>query len=84
MIEKFKIDNDGQHTHIYIGEKEIPRITNFNLSQGVGEIPTLELTIYPQMESLELEGKIICKYYDLNGKELILKEIEGDNNDTSK
>lgn len=84
MIDKFKINNDGRHTRIYIGDKEIPRIVSFNLSQGVGEIPALELTIYPQMEPLELEGKIICQYYDLDGKELILKEIEGDNNDTSK
>lgn len=68
---KIKIIKDGLSTHIYIDGKEIPRITNYYLSQSIGELPNLELNMIPDIKQIEIDGIVTYKYFDLDGTELI-------------
>lgn len=82
MKSIFKIKQDGHITRLFVGKKQIPRVRSYKLSQSVDEIPILTLEVIPDIKQIELDGEIIYKYYDIDGKELILKE--GAKNDTSK
>ena len=73
-INKLEISNDGIYSRIKIDGKEIPRVRNYELSQCVGEIPILTLEIMPDIKQIELDGKIVFKYYDVEGNELALKK----------
>jgi hypothetical protein len=74
MRNRFKIKQEDYLTEIFVGKKQIPRVRSFQLSQSDGEIPVLELEIMPEIKEIELDGKVICKYYDLDGNELVPKE----------
>ena len=73
-INKLEISNDGIYSRIKIDGKEIPRVRNYELSQCVGEVPVLTLEIMPDIKQIELDGKIVFKYYDVDGNELALKK----------
>jgi Na+-transporting NADH:ubiquinone oxidoreductase subunit NqrF len=74
MKDTFKIIQDGYKTKIFIGEKQIPYVRSYSLSQYPGETPILTLEIMPDIKQIELDGKIVYRYYDVNGNELVPKE----------
>ncbi len=69
-----KIESDGIYTKISVDGKQIPRVRNYELSQSVGEIPTLTVEIMPDIKQIELDGEVVFKYYDIDGNELALKK----------
>lgn len=75
MTNRFKIKQEDYGTAIFIGKKQIPRVRSYQLSQSVGEIPILTLEITPDMKQIELNGEIVFKYYDIDGNELITKDM---------
>ena len=74
MRNRFKIYQKECKTYIFVGEKQIPRVRSYQLSQSAGEIPILTLEIMPDIKQIELDGQVIYKYYDINGDELVPKE----------
>ena len=74
MKDRFKIKQEDYITEIFVGKKQIPRVKSYELSQGVGEVPTLMLEIMPDIKQIELDGELVFKYYDLDGNELVPKE----------
>jgi hypothetical protein len=74
MKNKFKIKQEDYVTGIFVGKKQIPRVRNYELSQGIGEVPILTLEIMPDIKQIELDGEIVFKYYDVDGNELTLKK----------
>jgi hypothetical protein len=71
---KFRVENNGLYTKIFINDKEIPRIREFSLYQSVGSIPTLILEMIPEIETIELNGEIIYNYYDIDGNKLVIED----------
>lgn len=55
---KFKIENSGVSTKIYVDDKEVPNVVEFKLQQKAGELPTLELYIMPLNIKGEGTGKV--------------------------
>jgi hypothetical protein len=74
MRNRFKIYQKECKTYIFVGEKQIPRVRSYQLSQSAGEIPILTLEIMPDIKQIELDGEIVFKYYDVDGNELALKK----------
>lgn len=55
---KFKIENSGILTKIYVDDKEVPNVVEFKLQQKAGELPTLELYIMPLNITGEGAGEV--------------------------
>ena len=75
MKNKFKIKQGDYGTEIFVGKKQIPRVRSYDLSQSVGEMPILTLESIPDIKQIELDGEIVFKYYDIDGNELITKDM---------